>query len=601
MKGFKEMLGSYFKERKVLLGTIIGLFIPAIYCLLYLNAIWDPYGKVNQIPGIIINHDASAQLDGETLQLGSELTDRLMKDKYLDWKVGTDEAAALAELQDGKAYIVLTIPEQFSSTVAAIVKDSSKPPVPLQYYVNQGGSYIVSQIGDRMTETLKAQLNDKMSEKVLGKLIAALGDGQNGFLQAADGAGQLADGSAKLAGGADKLAGSLREAHDGSAKLAGGAEQAAGGAGKLSAGLEQLSRGNEQAAAQMQQGAQSVAQLEAALQQLAQQQGLPEQTRAALGQLAAQTQQLSAAFTQGAQNMGALAAGGQQAAQQSASLAGGVAKLQQGLTQLTDGLAKGADGSQELSANMAKLQDGIKQMHQKLQSAADTPNTLKGKESLLNAPISIEKTYIHPVPNNGTFFTGFFAPMSLWVGALIFSFLTTMVKWKGWARRWLLPRYVLLALLGVAQALVLDAFLIKGLGLHVEDLGAFIWMTVLTSLTFVALLHFIFAMIGVAGNLVSIILLVLQLGLSGGSYPIAMLSELNRHLSSWMPLTYAVQGFRIAISGGTSAMLWHQVSHVLIFLGVGLGLHVLYGVISRGISLLRKSRKKAAAPEQLTA
>lgn len=597
MRGLLEMLGSYFKERKVLLGTIIGLFIPAIYCLLYLNAIWDPYDKVHQVPGIIINRDAAAQLDGDTLELGRELTDQLLKDKKLDWKVETDEKTALEELQEGKAYVVLTIPEQFSSGVAAIVKDSSQPPTPIHYYVNQGESFIVSQIGDRMTEVMKAELNDKISEKVLGKLIGAIGDGQEGFLQAADGAGKLADGSAKLADGAGTLAGSLRDAHDGSAQLAAGAEQAAGGAGKLSAGLEQLSRGNEQAAAQVQQGAQGVAQLGTALAQLAQQQGLPEPTRTALGQLAAQTQQLSAAFAQGAQSMGALAAGGQQAAEQSAALAGGVKKLQQGLAQLTDGLAKGADGSKELSANMAKLQDGMKEMQQKLQSAANTPNTLKGKESLLNDPIAIEKTYIHPVPNNGTFFTGFFAPMSLWVGALIFSFLTTMVKWKGWARRWLLPRYVLLAVMGVLQAFVLDMFLIQVLGLHVDDLSAFIWMTVLTSLTFVALLHFIFAMIGVAGNLVSIILLVLQLGLSGGSYPIAMLSEINQHLSNWMPLTYAVQGFRIAISGGSSDLLWHQVSHVLIFLGAGLGLHVLYGVVSRGISLIRKNKKRAAANE----
>jgi putative membrane protein len=595
MRGLTAMLGSYFKERKVLLGTIVGLFIPAIYCFLYLNAIWDPYGKADRIPAIIINQDQGSQLDGEPLQLGKELTDQLLQDKKLGWQVGTNEAAALERLKDGQVNVVITIPEKFSAGVAGIVQDSAAAPEPIRYYVNQGESLIVSQIGDRLTEALKAELNDKVSQKVMGKLIAAIGEEQNGFLTAADAAAKLADGAAQLKQGSETLAGSLQKARDGSAKLTDGAAKAADGSSRLSAGLEQLSRGNDQAAAQLQQGAQGVQQLADKLGQLAQQPGLPEPTKAALEQLAAQTKQLGASFAQGAQGAGTLAAGSRQAAQQSQQLAEGVKQLQQGLASLADGLAKGAGGSRELAANMAKLQDGVKEMQQKLQDAGNTPNTLKGKEALLTAPISIDKTYIHPVPNNGTFFTGFFAPLSLWVGAIVFCYLTTMVKWQGWARRSLIPRYVLLALLGVVQAVVLDLLLTKGLGLGVDDMKAFVLLTILTSLTFISLIHFIFAMTGVAGNLIVLILLVFQLGLSGGSYPVSMLSDINRHLSDWVPLTYAVNGFRIAISGGSSNLLWHQASHVLIFLAVGLGLHVAYGIASRIVSAARKRRHRAAA------
>lgn len=597
MKGLSAMLRSYFKERKVLLGTVIGLFVPAIYCFLYLNAIWDPYGKVDRIPAIIINQDAGSQLGGEPLQLGKELSDRLLQDKKLGWQTGTDEAAALEQLKEGRVNVVISIPEQFSSGVAGIVNGSAAAPVPIRYFVNQGESLIVSQLGDRMTEVLQAELNDKVSEKVMTKLIGAIGDGQNGFLTAADGAAKIADGAAKLHDGATTLSGSLDKAQQGSAKLEGGAAAAADGSGKLSSGLERLSSGNEQMAAQLQQGAQGVQQLGDKLGQLTQQPGLPEPTKAALEQLAAQTKQLGASFTQGAQGAGTLAAGSRQAAEQSQQLAAGLKQLQQGLGALTDGLAKGADGSLELAANMAQLQDGVKEMQQKLQDAGNTPNTVKGKEALLNAPIAIDKSYIHPVPNNGTFFTGFFAPLSLWVGAIVFCYLTTMVKWQGWARRSLVPRFVLLALLGVVQAILLDVLLVKGLGLQVDDMKAFVFLTVLTSLTFISIIHFIFAMTGVAGNLIVLILLVFQLGLSGGSYPLAMLSDLNRHLSDWMPLTYAVHGFRVAISGGSAGLLWQQASHVLIFFAVGFGLHVGYGVISIIAGLARKRRQRISANE----
>jgi putative membrane protein len=599
MKGLTDMLVSFFKERKVLAGTLVGLFIPAIYCFLYLNAIWDPYGKVDRVPGIILNYDKEAELDGDKLQLGKDLTEQMLKDKKLNWTESTDEAAAMEELKQGKVYVVMKIPETFSADVAALVKDSDKAPAPIQYYVNQGESLIVSQIGDRMTEVLKEQLNDKVSEKVLTKLVAAVSDGQEGFLKAADGAGKLQDGAAKLAEGSGKLTDSLQQARQGSEKLAQGAAKALEGTGKLSGGLGQIKRGNEQAAAQMAQGAQAVGQIGQKLQQLSQAPGLPDATKMALAQLAAQMQQLGAAFDQGSKSMSAMVAGEEQAVQQSQQLVEGVRQLQQGLTALSDGLGKGADGSKEISENLVKLQNSMKEIKDKLAEAGNTPVKLKGKENLLNTPISIEKTYVHPVPNNGTFFTGFFAPLSLWVGAIVFSYLTIMVKWRGWARRSLLPRYALLAVLGVAQALILDLLLIKGLGLRVDNMADFVWMTILTSLTFISIIHFIFAMTGVAGNLIVLILLVFQLGLSGGSYPVAMLSDINRHLSNWLPLTYAVHGFRIAISGGTAELLREQVVHILYFLAIGLGLHVLYGVGSRVKSLLKKNRHKTNASQEI--
>jgi putative membrane protein len=356
--------------------------------------------------------------------------------------------------------------------------------------------------------------------------------------------------------------------------------------------LSQIKSGNEQAAQQMEQGAKAVQQIGQSLEQMSAAQSLPEETKQALAALAAQTKELGASLDQGSKNMTAMVRGEEQAYQQSKQLVAGVEQLEQGLQSLSDGLDQGSDGADSIHNHLLKLQDGMKEMNDKLTAAGQVDNTLKGKEKLLSAPVSIDKQAVNPVPNNGTFFTGFFAPLSLWVGALLFSYLTLMVKWQGWGRKSLLPRYLLLAVLGVAQAFILDALLIQVLGLQVDDLSKFIWMTILTSLTFISLVHFIFAMTGVAGNLIVLILLVFQLGLSGGSYPIAMLSQINQHLSSWMPLTYAVQGFRVAISGGSSQVLSEQIVHILYFLAVGLGLHLLYGIGSRTKKKLRRNKAR---------
>ncbi|MCD1259059.1 YhgE/Pip domain-containing protein [Paenibacillus athensensis] len=593
-QGLSAMLGSFFRERKVLAGTLVGLFIPAIYCVLYLNAIWDPYGKTQQVPGVIINLDQPATLNGKPLQLGADLTDELLKENKLAWQTGTDEAAALAQLREGKQLIVLTIPGDFSSSVAGLAKANGAAPAPIRYYANQGQSLIVSQLGDRMTELLREQLNDKVAAQVLAELIGTLGQGQSGLLQAASGARELEAGAGQLADGAATLTSSLEKAQQGARQLGKGAAGAANGSQQLTGGIGQLQSGSASAAKQTAAGAAAVQQLGEQLSKLAADPQLPEATSRQLAQLAAQTQQLGAGFQQGAQSLSALAAGSGEAYRSSQQLSAGLKQLSEGVASLQTGLGQGADGAGTLKAKLGDLQSGLTQMADKLTAAGSTENTLQGKEELLAAPVAIDRQPVHPVPNNGTFFAGFFGPMSLWVGAFLFSFLTLMVKWQGWARRSLLPRYALLAVLGTLQALVLDLVLIQGLGLQVDDLGAFVLMTVLTSLSFISIVHFILAMTGVAGNLIVLVLLVFQLGLSGGSYPVAMLSAANQTLSQWAPLTYAVQGFRIAISGGSSAVLQSQVLHLLLFLAVGLGLHVAYGVVSR-----IRSRTRRGSGQQL--
>jgi putative membrane protein len=590
MRGLIDMLSSFFRERKVLAGAIIGLFIPAIYCFFYLNTIWDPYGKTAQVPAVIVNLDTPASLSGESINVGKELTDRLIKDKYFNWRVMGDESQALADMREEKNLIILTIPAGFSQSIADVTKDNTDKvtPKPIRYYANQGESFIVSQMGDRMTAALRESLNDQVSAKIMNKLIDAVGQGTTGFMQGADAMKQISDGANQLADGSKKLADSLGQAEAGAGKLGQGAKEAEIGSAKLSDGILQFTQGSEQISKQLAQSQTAVQGIDSKLKEISATPGLSKETVQALSALSAQTSQLGAAMGQGSQAASSLAAGEKLALDKSKALTTGLGQLDQGLQSLNQGLTQGRQGANSIYTNILKLQSGANTLQTKFNEAGNTSNPLKGKVDVLNAPVNFQKVAINPVPNNGTFFSGFFAPLSLWVGAIVFSFLTVMVKWRGWARRSLLPRYILLAVMGVVQSLVLDWVLIKLLGLQVNDLPLFIWMTILTSLTFISIVHFVFAMTGFAGNVIVLILLVFQLGLSGGSYPVALLSDINQHLSGWVPLTYAVQGFRIAISGGSGSVLQSQIGHLLIFFAAGIGLHLLYG----GISWLDSYKKR---------
>ena len=77
---------ALFKNKKMLISVIAILFIPIMYSGMLIWANWDPYGQLDAMPVAIVNNDVGAELDGEKLQLGNELVDKLKENKELDFQ-----------------------------------------------------------------------------------------------------------------------------------------------------------------------------------------------------------------------------------------------------------------------------------------------------------------------------------------------------------------------------------------------------------------------------------------------------------------------------------------------------------------------------------
>ena len=221
----------------------------------------------------------------------------------------------------------------------------------------------------------------------------------------------------------------------------------------------------------------------------------------------------------------------------------GGADLTNGLARLRDGSQRLLQGGKDLEAGSAALSAGLDRLHTGSRNNSATPKPGAGGFRRVN----IEG--IAPVPNNGTAFSPYFAALSLWLGAIMMTFvfhfrriIEPMRESPRWAR--LVAKAAVPLVLGVLQATVIFAMLRLAFGIAFVH-SWLVWLAaILGSFTFVAIVLLIVAVLGDAGRLVAVLLLILQLAAAGGIYPVELSGPLYQAIHPWLPLSALVRAFR---------------------------------------------------------
>ncbi|MEU3710791.1 YhgE/Pip domain-containing protein [Streptomyces catenulae] len=220
------------------LGIIALTLIPLLYGALYLCSFWDPYSRLDKIPVALVNDDKGATADGKHLDAGSQLVKSVRDSDTFDWQeVGSGEASK--GLEDGRYYLSLTIPSNFSERIASSGGDSPQTGA-LQVRTNDANNYIVGSISKTVFSEIRAKTSAKSSRQFLDKIFVSFSDLHDQTQKAADGAGKLDDGLHDAKEGAGKLADGLGTAEESTGKLSGGLGQLDQGAGKVSDGADTL-------------------------------------------------------------------------------------------------------------------------------------------------------------------------------------------------------------------------------------------------------------------------------------------------------------------------------------------------------------------------
>lgn len=388
-----------FKEWKAILKkptfiiVMIGIsLIPALYNIIFLSSMWDPYGQLPDLPVAVVNNDKEASYNGNTMAIGKDMVSNLKENKTLDFHF-VDEDEGKKGLEDGDYYMVVTLPSDLSEKAASILTDHPEQ-MQIDYQTSSGHSFIASKMSDSAMTQLKQNISTNVTETYTKALFNKMIDLKDGMSQAASGSEKLTDGANQLVAGSQTLTTNLHSLADSSLTFSNGTEQFTRGLSSYISGVEQLhlGLGNFNSGLVTYTGA--VSQLDRGLGQLSSKS--PELVRGinqlytgvesytgGVSQLNAGLTQFSSGVSAYTNGVGNLATGANQLSNQSATLRMGMEQLSEGIQQLSSKL----DASSGKKDQINQLSSGLNQLNQVIQNI-DVGDT-KQLDSVLSSIASL--------------------------------------------------------------------------------------------------------------------------------------------------------------------------------------------------------------------
>ena len=388
---FKEWKAIFKKPTFIIVMIGISL-IPALYNIIFLSSMWDPYGKLSDLPVAVVNNDKEASYNGNSMSIGKDMVSNLKENKILDFHF-VDEEEGKKGLENGDYYMVVTLPSDLSEKATSILTDHPEQ-MQIDYQTSSGHSFIASKMSDSAMTQLKQNVSTNVTETYTKALFNKMVDLKDGMSQAASGSEKLTDGANQLATGSQTLTTNLYSLADSSLTFSNGTEQFTRGLSSYVSGVKQLhlGLGNFNSGLVTYTGA--VSQLDSGLGQLSSKSpelvgginqlytGVESYT-GGVSMLNAGLNQFSSGISAYTNGVGNLATGANQLSNQSATLRMGVEQLSEGIQQLSSKL----DASYEQKNQINQLSFGLNQLNQAIQNI-DVGNT-KQLDSVLSSIVSL--------------------------------------------------------------------------------------------------------------------------------------------------------------------------------------------------------------------
>ncbi|SFJ28760.1 putative membrane protein [Halobacillus dabanensis] len=218
------------------------------------------------------------------------------------------------------------------------------------------------------------------------------------------------------------------------------------------------------------------------------------------------------------------------------------------------------------------------------------------EQSFFEEPVKLNKNSLFPIDNYGTGLTPFYTVLSLWVGALLLVSLlsTDPVQMRGYRTyEQYFGKLATFVSIGVLQALVVTLGNLFVLHIGIAESVPFVLFGIGISFVFMTIVYTLVSVFGDVGKAGAIVMLVLQIAGSGGTYPVALLPEFFQMIHPFLPFSYAVDLMREAVGGIVGTRVERDLLFLAIFAAVFLGIGAfLKGPLQKGTNqLMKKSRE----------
>ncbi|MEV6233787.1 YhgE/Pip domain-containing protein [Saccharopolyspora shandongensis] len=604
---------------------LVLILVPLLYGSLYLWSNWDPYGKLNRVPVAVVNSDQAVDARGEHINAGEQFVQQLKATDIFDWNF-VDSAEARHGLVEGRYYFTIEVPSDFSTKLATAAARNPERAA-LQIVKNDANGYIAGIMADTVQTELQNQINAAAHATYARALYGELDQAREKLQLASEASKQLVEGTDLSKQGTAALSKGLNGVRDGTGQVSRGVQDISDATAQLSKQLSAVSNftaerlpGAVNALVKASNIAvnslstiktttgflgQRAAEGRSAIEELGKRH--PEIAQDAAYQRALDNAQKLADSASNADkdaqqalataqdansqaltlqnNMGPLQNQIRAFTAPADTLRAGVAELAGGANGITNGLDTLAASSGVLETGAGQLNDGAKNLQGLVDDTLDkipptNPTEVAQAADVLGSPTEIRTDNLNPAHVYGRGLAPFFFAIALWVFGLFAYLLLKPVNLRALGDRvgaftialaGLLPA----AVLGIVGGLVLYAVVDFGLGLDPVHVWWTIGLVSLAAVAFVAIDHFLRTALGAVGDLLSLVLLIIQLTASGGLYPMETAPAPFQAVHPFLPMTYLVDGLRVTISGGVTEHLLQDVVVLAGFLVVFLALTTL--------------------------
>ena len=276
---------------------------------------------------------------------------------------------------------------------------------------------------------------------------------------------------------------------------------------------------------------------------------------------------------------------GSQLSDTAVTLSTTAADTDQALAGLADSLGEAAD---KLDSSVDDLDDLRGRVRAALDSGdADQLRKIFSADAaslaeFIAEPVELDRTAVFPVANNGSAMAPFYTTLSIWIGAVVLCALVRVTPSREAQERvGAKPRHAYFGRLAffLAIGLMQTVLIVLGdlffLGIQCLHPWLFALACCVASVVFVNVVYALTAAFGDVGKAIAVVLMVIQVAGSGGTFPVQMLPEAFQRVYPFLPFVHAETCLRAAIAGLYGADFWASLAVLASFLAPALVLGLL--------------------------
>lgn len=271
-----------------------------------------------------------------------------------------------------------------------------------------------------------------------------------------------------------------------------------------------------------------------------------------------------------------------------------VTDLSHAASALSDDLAGAHAVLADASADLVSAADDLQRLKEGLDTAVTSGDLDRVRELIgsdpaaladaLAAPVALDRQAVYHIKNYGSAMAPFYTTLSIWVAGIVLAAMLKAnvdeadVKALGNPRlhELYLGRYAFFALLAFAQATLVCAGDLLFFGIQCEHPFQFMLVGWLAGFVFSNMIYSLTVSFGDIGKAIAVVLLVMQVAGSGGTFPIEMTADFFQAVYPFLPFTHAINAMHAAMAGAYGMEFWIELGTLALYLIPSLALGLVF-------------------------